>query len=58
MIFNLEGAVIFEKIKIIMSNALCFKRLDVVVITTAHLHSTKPELSFKTCSRRVGDLQL
>ena len=26
-----------------------------MVITTAHLHSTKPELRFKSCSRRVGD---
>ena len=30
-------------------------RHGVVVITTAQLHSTKPELRFKPCSRCVGD---
>ena len=30
-------------------------RRGVVVITTAQLHSTKSELRFKPCSRRVGD---
>ena len=32
-------------------------RRGIVVITNAQLHSTKPQLRFKPCSERVGDLQ-
>ena len=43
--------VLLVKIKLVSGNRRC----GVVVITAAQLHSTKSELRFKSCSRRVGD---
>ena len=44
----------------IVTNVFCVRliwRRGVVVITTAQLHSTKPELRFCAGSRNVGDAQ-